>query len=195
MSAFSKLVEARTAETRKAPRIATVPPSTFADDWKGKTHGPVQIGLRLLSDQDVQTVRAEAVRKAFSLHPHGESDPAFVEAHNDALMRGAVALATCRPEDVSKPFFALAEDVVWVALTPEGVRRLYEELEVLVIESSPLSPQATDDDIADLVDMLATARAWERMPVGAALRVRRLLGHVIEALAPYDPPEAVVTAA
>lgn len=186
MGAFSQVVRREAEAPRPAARIATLPTNAFADTWSGKPKSPVKVGVRLLSDKDVEVARAEAARKAFALHPRGQDDPNFVDAFNDALMRTAVAFGTCRPENVALPYFDVAEDMVWVALTSFGVKRLYEELESLALESSPLTPEASDDDLADMAGALAAGDFWARMPLHEAERVRRLLGAVVERIAPYD---------
>lgn len=188
MGAFSAVVAAR---PKQALRVVELPPSAYADGWGSKPSAPVRVGLRLISDAEIQTARGEAVRAAMTLHPHADAaqasqDPNWIDAFNDALMRWAVARATCVPEDISKPFFPVAEDTVKEALTSQGIKALFEALELLVVEQSPLSPEATDEDLGDLVQVLQHGAALTKMPPGEARALRRLLGHALERLVRYD---------
>jgi hypothetical protein len=129
-----------------------LPRSAFADVWSGKPAGDVAIGLRVLSEADVQTARAEAAKLAVELHPEDGDDR--IDAFNDALVRWAVARGTTDPNDVRRPYFEAAEDTVRDALTSHGALAVYEALERLTIETSPLEPPASNDDLHSLADVL-----------------------------------------
>ncbi len=163
--------------TTRPPRVAILSPSAFADTWESKPTADVAVGLRLLSERELQTAKAEASKSIEKMYV-GDDGEIFdhekaVEAWNDALVRWAVAYATCDPNDVTKPYFDFAEDVIAVALTPQGIRRLWDEWRVLVEETSPLSPELDAEGIASLVGALCRLDA---LPPSAQRRVRRLLG-------------------
>lgn len=164
-------------KTAQPPRVAILSPSAFADTWEAKPTADVAVGLRLLSERELQTAKAEASKTIERMYA-GEDGEIFdqekaVEAWNDALVRWAVAYATCDPNDVTKPYFDFAEDVIAAALTPEGIRRLWDEWRVLVEETSPLSPELDAEGIAALVDALPRL---ETLSPNTQRRLRRLLG-------------------
>ena len=186
MGVFSA-VKAAPAKARLPLRVISLPPTAYRDTWPGRPTTDEKVGLRLLGDHDQQMARSTAAKRAFSRHPKGpDVDPGWIEAHNDALLQWAVARGTCKPEDVLMPFFQAAEENVELALTSDGIRYLYEQIEILAIEESPVSATATDADIGDLIEMLQAGTAWGRMPIARAERLRRVLGHAIEELARHE---------
>ncbi len=170
---FTKVLEAR---NRRAERVVSVPASMFADTGD-KPAGDEQIGLRRLSEADVQQARAQAAHRALALHDDHDGQ---IEAFNDALMAWAVARGTCSPDDVTAPFFEMAEDTVQVRLTSEGIRYLYDEIDRLSIEGSPLQPVATPEQLTELAQWFTTGERWGAVPAAVARRVMRLLAHVHE---------------
>lgn len=174
MTTFGSLL--RNAK-RAAPRIVELPVHAWADTWDRKPVVTVKVGIRLISESDVQTARAEAAKKAVELH-EGHLDDAMIDAFNDALMRWVVARATCTPEDVTMPFFEMAEDEVADALTSAGVRRLYDEFDMLAALASPLVLEASDDDLKMLSEMLSR-NGVSGLGRTEAARVRRLAGEIL----------------
>jgi hypothetical protein len=170
---------AKAAATRP-PRVIVVPRAAFSDRWEGKPAADVAMGLQLLSDGDYQTARAEASKLAGELHT---DEAGWLEAFHDALVRWAVAKATTDPNDVRRPYFQAAEDTVRDALTPLGARRIYDELERLTIETSPLEPEATEADLRALSLLLADAAPLlASLARGEERALRRLLCHALDVL-------------
>ena len=170
MTVFSKIVE------RKPPTVVMMPPDAFADTWPEKPSEPVPIGLRLLCESELQTARAEAARKAVDLH---DDDEGRYEAYNDGLIAWAVAAAACDPEDVNKPFVEMPYENIPLAFTSQGLRRLWDELEVLHASRSPLTPEADDDELKMLAGLL-TAESVGAIDPKQQARVRRLATFLLE---------------
>jgi hypothetical protein len=174
MTTFTK------ATATRPPRVIVVPRAAFSDRWEGKPSGDVAVGLQLLSDGDYQTARAEATKLASELQ---DDEAGWLEAFHDALLRWAVAKAATDPNDARKPYFQAAEDTVRDALTPLGVRRVYDELERLTIETSPLEPEANDGELLELAELLKHgAGVLTPLVRGQERSVRRLLRHCLEVL-------------
>ena len=121
MPAFSAL------ERRRPSGSVVVPPEAFADAWEDKPSSDVCIGLRFVSDADLEDARIEALRRAAELVPnHGESDAAdevFVLSFHDAMIRWIIARATCDPNDATRPWEGWAtatEDKVFEYACHEG---------------------------------------------------------------------------
>lgn len=168
---------------RKPPRTIAVEPSAFVDAWPDKPKTAIAVGLRLLSDQDIQTARAMAARYAQTLFLGEDvdcTDPmSRVEAFNDGLMRWAIACGVTDPNNASIPFFAGGDDVVRLALTTQGIRFLWDHLERVALELSPLVQEATDLQLGELVVLLPRL---DRMKPEGARRARKLLAFVLEEL-------------
>lgn len=172
---------------RAAPASVTLPPSAYADTWEGvKPQGPIVVGVRTLSEDEVEKCRAEAARIAYELHPERQrgdaADEVRREAYADALVRLAVARATCAPDDVARAYSEIPDDWARHALTADAVRRLWDALERLTIEASPTAPLATDADCAELAALACESDAWARLSTVDAMRARRLLAAALEIL-------------
>lgn len=181
MAAFSKSL----ADSVKPARVVVLPLSAWASDWHDRPSGEVAVGLRLLSEADTQTCMASAAREAREVYPEAPEDsPELVEAYNSALMRWAVARATCDPNDASKPWLDAAEDTIALALTPSGIRRLWDELERATLEESVTTREASDLDLVELAALLVAPDELEALPLAAARRLRRLAAHMLDTLRP-----------
>lgn len=179
MTTFSKILE------RVPLRVIEIPVHAWADDWQDKPGEPVRAGLRLLSESDIQVARASAADKAIAAHKDGEGR---VESFNDHLMAWAVACALTDPNDSLRPYFESAHENVQAAFTTNGIRRIWEELEVLNLEYSPLVDEIEDVDVEDLTSLLADGRLSE-LDGAKQSRIRRLLTHVLAEITP-DPTDA-----
>lgn len=177
MSAFASLVS---TQPKKAARSVSLPVAAFAETWEERPSAAVEVGLRLVSEAEVQTAMAEANAYACKMHEGGALEP-WIACYNDSLMRGIVARATCRPGDLAASWFDRPEDDIRDALTPAGLRLLWDELAALQVETSPLARGLDDDGVASLAAQLA-AGALSKLPAEDAERVRRYLRVVAEAL-------------
>lgn len=178
MSTFRQIRDA--AERHRPTGTMMLDPVAYAAEYARRPTEPVAIGVRLLSETDVQAARVGASVTAADMFPGSEGSVEATEAYNDALLRQIVARAATDPNDARQPFFPGDEEEVRDALTSDGCRAIFDELERIAIECSPLAPEAGEDDIAALPEL------WKRnigMVVGPSQRrLRRLLGHVMQAL-------------
>lgn len=161
-------------------RHVTLPPGAFSDRGSGKPSGNVVVGLRLVGQAQVETARGEAAKYAWELHDKPDDVEGRQIAHNDRLMSWIAHFVTCDPNDKSVAKFT--PDGIVQALTPDGIRRIYDEFEAFAIEQSPLVPPATDREIETLVGLVDRGDL-DRLPRARALRARKLLSFVLYELA------------
>lgn len=175
----------RSAATKPEPAtVVAVEPGHFADTWPEKPSGAVLVGLRLVSEADYQTARAEAAKRAWDHFPDEDLDgDERVDCFNDALAAWIVARGTTQPDNATKPWLDMAHDNVQLALTTGGLRFLFDQITALMIERSPLSPEASDADIARLVDALGSGAAWSSASGVTVRHARRLLRRAMDLLA------------
>jgi hypothetical protein len=165
-------------------RVVPLRVDHYADAWPDKPTSDAQVGLRLVSEADYQTARTEAARRAWESFPDEDLDEdERVDCYNDTLAAWIVARGTTQPDDASKPWMQMAHDNMQVALTPQGIHYLFDAIAVLHAERSPLSPEASDDDLVKLCEALQSGVAWSSVDGPNARRVRRLLRHAMDALA------------
>lgn len=167
MSAFQRALKATATEAR---HTVTLPPSAFAESCSRRPSGPAKIGLRSISDLECEVAQSMAAKEAWDAHPKTSDHELRLEIYNDHLMTNILARACVQASDVKVLYFAPAPEVyIREALTPAGIRRLWEEYERVCIMDAPCSPEATDAEIAAF-----GARLVAGMPVATA-RLRRLL--------------------
>jgi len=185
MTAFS--VSAHAARVPAA--IVQLGPGAFAPEWPHRPANAVSVGLSLLSAEDIVTCRAEASKKATELHPDGpRMDPNWNDAHNDELFAWVLSRSLCNCSDASEPYFAEQgqdEDIVKQAFTPATIRHLWDELERATISLSPVRAPATDEELADLGQLLADGAVTHVMSP-FQLRLRKLASFMLDQLAPID---------
>ena len=155
--------------------------------WEPRPVEEVCCGVRPLTGLDDDYIRESAARHAWKTLPgrlDDEHHVARTDVYNDELMRLAVARATCDPNDATRPWDVWqgpSEEMVRVALTREGVKALYDAIERVSISLSPVRPEADDEDVYELADLVA-AGALDRMPTARASRARRLALFLLEEL-------------
>jgi hypothetical protein len=171
---------AKAAEDKRPRRVIEVPASIWADDWKGER--PYVVGLRRLSARDLDTALAESAKEAVEALGDGD-EGARQKRYHENLITWIVALGTCSAADASQPLIECAEAELRRALRPEGVRRLYDELEAHYASDSPIVQPATDEDVANLPRALL---ALPKLPPAKQLRVRKFLRYCLDALTSDD---------
>lgn len=176
------MILSRAPRERKPPRTIVLPPSAFATDWSKRPSTDAAIGLRLLSQRDLDVARREAEREAQGFYDEFRQRRLDVtgetvdDVFNDAFLVQVAARATCDPNDASKPYFPFAEDVVAQALTSEALRRIWDELVILHKGSIAARPSADDALVRALG---ATLR---RRPDALDEEGRRLCAYLAEKL-------------
>jgi hypothetical protein len=182
MAGFRTLVR----EAQKPPRVIVFPPTIFKSAWAERPTSDVAIGIRLPSDYEVTLARANAADLAIRLH--GEKDyEGRVAAMADGVMREFCALAMCDPNDVSQSYFDLPEDECRQKLTPEGAKCIFDEIERLQIETSPVHREADDDEMATLGEVLCEEVPLATLSAVQASRARRLIAFLYDEI--FDAPE------
>lgn len=168
MTAMSKIARARAPEG-----MVVLPPAAFADGWPGRPSVEVCVGLRRLSQADLDTARREAERVAVGFYDELRGQPRSIEyqtideVRNDELLIVAVGRAMTDPNDVSRPYFAKAdpadpsrligasEDTVRYALTPEGLRLVWDEIVLMTVAGNVARRRADDAEVRVLARVLA----------------------------------------
>lgn len=165
--------------TRRPPdHVVVLAPRAFADAYPKRPAADVAVGLRRLSQSEAQTAMAEARKESTAGDRSGE---AASERFGEALVCWSVGFAACDPNDAGAPYFACGDEEIRQALTPEGIRRLWDELEMIHAAESPLLTPLADDDAADLANALAHD-GLARLSTAKATRVRRWLRFVLDEL-------------
>jgi len=174
----------------KPGKVLRLEPGAFAATWDKAPTGAIAVGLRTISDGEESTARAVAERLVRDEYKHRELENA-VDCYNDALMRGIVARALCDPNNSKAPHPILRydEDALRFMLTPKTFCWLFEELERLQIESSPIHPEATDDDVAELIALLSCGDALKALDNSERRRVLRFVRYAVDALRTDDPTD------
>lgn len=186
-------VSSRAEAGRRAPKVLTLYPNVFADTWNEKPSGPVEIGLRLVAEKDLDEARAQASRWAFANHPEPRDVDARTEAANESLMQWVVARAMCKPDDVRQGFWQTPQDTVAMAFTDDGLKYLFHEVMNLKIEESPLQPEAKVADLVMLRQLLEIQEVPNVIIDKSSPRLRRHLAWIVEEITflvgPVTPEE------
>ena len=138
----------------KPAAIRVFPPSVFVTGFEGAPDDDVAIGIRLISDYDVSLAKANAVKTAKEIVLDERSIDARLDAYNDALFRELACLCTTDPNDAATPWFKGGIDETQRMLTPEGARAIFDAYESVVVETSPVHGEITDDELIELLDRL-----------------------------------------
>lgn len=166
--------------TPKPAGFLVLEPAAFADDWHQKPDSSVAVGLSPLSEANIQIVKAEAARFARDAYPDLDTDdPTLNEAFHDRMVTLAVAMATCSPNDAREPFFPCPEEEAPAAWRSATIRRLWDELERVTVATSPVTPEATAEDLAELPELLPYA---DKLSMKRGARLRKMLAYCIEEL-------------
>lgn len=163
----------------RAPKVITVPVEAFSWEWTERPEQPVEIGLRIVPDEDTQAARDQAARFVFDRYGERWQSVDATDCFNDALWRHRIARTACQPDDMRRPYFKAAEDTVRMALSTDGVKLLAQEIEIFEQENSPAYKPATDDEVLDLAGALADD-PFAGMTETEERATRRLLSVVLE---------------
>jgi hypothetical protein len=169
---------------KQATKTIELFPSDFADEWEEKPETKITIGLRLVPETEMHKARANASQKAVKSSTDREIQ---VDIYNDLLMAWAVAEGTCQAADTTQPWMRGAVDVIPRALTSRAIRRVYDELEKLHIESSPLHHEASNDELLKLAARLSLRSPFEHFKPIAEARMRRVCSYLLDEITDRDP--------
>lgn len=147
-------------------------PDEFCARYARRPKSDVAIGVRPISERDSMTASAEAHKAAEKSELTGS---ALAERYNELCACNALAFALTDPNNAGKAYFEGGGEEIARALLPRTIDRLLGELEMAIVASSPLRPEATEDDLAALRERLADAEAIARLPGPKARRVRQWL--------------------
>lgn len=158
-----------------------VPPTVFKDDWKGRPSSDLCCGIRSLGMDDIASLRKSAAQEAFALFPNDADEALRAETYDDALMRLFVARSTCDANNVNEPWEiwqGAPEDMSKIALSPQGTKRLFAEIERASVSLCAALPQADDEDLEELAESLSAG--MPELTGERSARARRLLFFVLE---------------
>jgi hypothetical protein len=155
---MSTFIDTSKKAPRKPERIVVIGPELFAFDYKNKPTSEVAIGLRVISENDVQIGRAAASR--YMVKMYGTDDGKIRDPDqawgcwNDKWLAYAIGRSACDPNDVDKPYFNFGEEGAALALSSEGLRLLWDEY-MLIFRGKGERPQISDEDLLPLAKSLA----------------------------------------
>jgi hypothetical protein len=163
--------------------VVTIRDEDWASTFQDKPVVPIKIGIRLLSLEDQETIRAIA-RQAAVDSVSGTSDAE--SAIQTAMLIATVSCAICSPSDSRHchEFFDCPNDKLPIALREETIKRLFDEVERLAIETSPIFCEANDDEVDEVAELLVGGELTrlEAIDPLRASRVRRYIDFVYEEL-------------
>lgn len=158
---------------RRPGRVVTLPLTAWSETTKDRPAAPIDVGLRLPSELDIRRANQEGAEREEALGPSADPDDRTRE-FNSGVMVSMIAACTSLAVDASLPFFESYLEAE-MRLSPDGVRLLWQELELLQISSSPALPELTDEGMSHLWAMWERGEALAIMPPEEAKKVRRAL--------------------
>lgn len=159
--------------TETAPRVVVLSPSAFAPKWARKPKTDVAIGIRPIAQEDVMASVAAAAEETAQVSGIGADEAR--QHYEEALMAHVVAAACCDVNDAGKHYWECGADEAREALTPGAVRRLFDELELVTIETGVARPEATEPEREQLARLLR-GRRWRSFAANApAGKLQRML--------------------
>jgi hypothetical protein len=165
-----------------APRTITLGPDELAHTWEGRPEGSICIGIRLPSVGEKDSILKEAIDLVLKADDEMSNEDAQLvfEKHQVRLL---VSRSICDPNDVTKahPLFLAPDLMIPRCFTERAVARIFDACEMLAVESSPISPEVSDDEVELLCTSLNGETLGKLEPHREA-RARRFLWFVLEEL-------------
>lgn len=190
MSTFEQFVGAATK--RPAPRTFKLRPEHFAESWGRRPAAAFDIGLRVPGEQDYRNANAEAEKAQDEAVEHAARNnlsqdrqrEAGIKAFNTRLIDFCVARGVCNQHNVvaPHPYFELADDEIPLALTSKAIGRIFDEIERLAVDQSPIFLEATSDELLRLATWLSTDDPFSEMDPTKRGRCLRYLKLVLDTL-------------
>lgn len=183
MSTYQDAVDSFSDEPVPPPKVIQLPLSAWASGYSAKPECEVSFGIRLPGQDDVEAIEAEAMRAARSAQS-ATGDVDALRAYNEEKLVSLVARCICSSTDVTQPheLFETPDALLRIALTPQGLRRLFDEIERLQIESSPIFVEATDSEVVELFERIQDGELARCQDVAISGRIRRYLAFCLESL-------------
>ena len=164
-------------ENSPAPHVVTLSPKAFAHSFSKRPTADVAVGIRAISESDLATAKVEATKSVDAwLGTDSRGKTSAIEVWNDTFLRILVYRGTCDPNNSAQPFelFGGDDECVRLALTPESVKRLWDEVEAYAISISPVWDTISDAGATELAGVL-TSKLDKFSP-----RMRRLAWFLLE---------------
>lgn len=155
-------------------------PNAFVDGRPDKPKAAVKVGLHLVAEDLFQRARSRAAQFAWRRHPELADEENRIECFNQQLVGELMAEAATLPNNVNEKYFGrLADTKIFLDLTTDGIRRIWDEYEAFAITHSPNAPQATDADIEVIAAGLESGELIASLSIEKSNRVRRLLKAIL----------------
>lgn len=167
---------------KKAACIVELAPALWADGRPSKPPAPVKMGLRLLPEAEFDRCRTIAANHAWREHQNLDDEANRLDCFNSRLMGLLMAEATCHPENTDRRYFDHADVKIFLDLTPDGIRYLWDHYEAFAVSHSPIAPEASDEELLDLSDAIVAGDLFSGLDLERARRVRRLLKAAIDSV-------------
>ncbi len=147
------------------PRTVVLPPTAFATAWLNRPRGPMTVGLRRVSADELLAAEVRGRTRAQEIFPNSSPfDPARIETAEIIRFHFVLGKALCDPHDYRKNLWLDQQElsssnmlpvgpskmVEPMRFTRDGLHRLFDELEILSIEGNPTWPEATDEELEEL---------------------------------------------
>lgn len=162
-------------------RVITLAPGDWAPAKDAPTE-PCCVGLRALSEDTTTRAMAMAQQEAKLQLGETPDQQSWVDLANSHVMSNLACQAMTHPEDRNRLWFPVAPEVaIREKMTSGGIQRVYIAYAAMLVEESPLSKVADDDDVAELATLLS-AGALARLSDVESRRMRRTLGEVLAKL-------------
>lgn len=170
-SAFSAI---KAAQPKRASYVVEMDPSLWVEARPNRPTAPVKLGIRIVSEADV--ARARSVAEAFATRMHRDlaSQEIWVESYNSHLMATILFDAVVHPDNIERRWFE-RDSQVTLDLTSNGIQFLWDHYEMHRVATSTIAPEATDEELLELEDMILTGSLFDGVDLERARRVRRLI--------------------
>ena len=171
----------------KAAKTFTIRPDHFSDTWSNRPVDEIILGLRVPSEADVQGAKLEAYKQAAKAQIE-DDDPneqqVRLDVFNSTILALVVSSSICDPHDVTSPhpFFELADEMVPLALKPNTIKSIWDSVERLHVEQSPVFPEITPTEEVRLMDILTDEDPYKNIDPIKSSKAKRFLRFALELL-------------
>lgn len=187
MSSFAAI---KKASSRRPERFCIIRPDDYADTYEGtRPTGNEAAGIAILSESEVQDAADLARRTADERCSVRDSH--WLDCYNDKLVAVTVAGSLVDPNDVTRKFFKSLDLELTLKLKTSAIQRLWGEVELAHLSTSPLVPEAGDEELAHLVVLIERGTAWEKMSRAEIRQCRKFLEAARDLLEQAESREAV----